>query len=132
MYILLITVWRTHIDQKMKWKSPGGYVWHIKKLWNCFLDKFFEFFVAKIYFIMKLVVLQPKVQINFIEIFICAKIKIETAIKSLAQILAPREGCCLWEYVICAKKKYLYIVLIYFRPLLVFVITLVHFKQNPQ
>ena len=82
---------------------------------------------------MKLVVLQPKVQINFIEIFICAKNKIETAIKSLAQILAPREGCCLWEYVICAKKKKnLYIVLIYFRPLLVFVITIVHFKQNPQ
>ena len=54
---------------------------------------------------MKLVVLQLKFQIDFIEIFICAKIQIETATKSLAQILAPREGCCLWENNICVKKK---------------------------
>ena len=57
---------------------------------------------------MKLVVLQPKVQIDFIEFFIWAKIQIETETKSLAQILAPREGCYVWENVICAKKKYFF------------------------
>ena len=77
----------------------------IQKSAKKFVDKFLEFLVARIDFIMKLVVLQPKVQSDFIEICICLKIQIETATKSLAQILAPREGCCLWENVIWAKKS---------------------------